>query len=197
MDLTEDERQYIVKPVEKDSDGYICPHGASNARTRHYTNNSEWYDATGAGTGYHWCEVCYQQWCAEHADPECSLCGGYGCLALSGEASVTACACVEIIPKLKKRIAELEAQLSEKQSQVNLAIRIIEEPCGACKDCDPMCATNILLRILRGQPSTLCSVCGEWWDGPIEFEDTGLGFKEIDCPACVEFMQSDEGSEAD
>ena len=74
-----------------------------------------------------------------------------------------------------------------KEKCIKHAIEVLQEPCGACKDCDEMCMRNIIPRILRGLPSTHCPICDEWWNGPVEYLDGDtLGMKEIKCPSCRE-----------
>jgi len=67
-----------------------------------------------------------------------------------------------------KRIAEMEALIAK-------ALRHVESPCGACKQCDKSCLGAMHKRILRGEKVHECDCCGMGIDEVSEHNN---------CPEC-------------
>lgn len=70
-------------------------------------------------------------------------------------------------------------------SRIESAKRLINEPCGACKDCEDSCPMHVLKRILDGEPPTRCPICCEWYYGEVKYTDDGRSMEQIECPECA------------
>lgn len=72
------------------------------------------------------------------------------------------------------------------QNRIDKAIELLQEPCGSCKDCKVACPLHIIVKVLRGQPATICPCCDEWWNGPIEYDFSSIisEIKMAECPKC-------------
>ena len=75
-------------------------------------------------------------------------------------------------------------------ANVQWAIELLSYRCSACKGCEKTCSTFVILRVLRGEPATLCPMCDEWWEGPVEFADDDMTMKQVECPFCARLSQS-------